>query len=168
MSEYKIPTKGKIILDVRTDAEYQAERIKGSIDIPLSFIEMRKWRIAELLKGREVLIMCRTGIRAELAKQILSSHCKIEKLEVFPWGIVEYKKQFPDQIITGIGISRLPIMRQVQLTAGWLIVLLSILWFFIHIYFFLGVISIGWGLIFSWITGRCALAFILKKLPFNK
>lgn len=40
----------KIILDVRTPEEYKAERIKDSIDIPLSFIESREDRVAKLLK----------------------------------------------------------------------------------------------------------------------
>jgi len=73
----------KIILDVRTAEEYALERIHGSIDIPLSFIETREDRVAKLLKGKEVLIMCRTGRRAELAKQILAPHSEIEKLKVY-------------------------------------------------------------------------------------
>jgi len=73
----------KIILDVSTPEEYKAERIEGSIDIPLAFIETREDRVAKLLKGKEVLIMCRSGRRADLAKQILAPHSEIDKLKVF-------------------------------------------------------------------------------------
>lgn len=108
----------KIILDVRTPEEYKQERIKDSIDIPLAFIESREDRVAKLLKGKEVTIMCRSGRRAELAKQILAPHSEIDKLKVYPGGILEYKKNFPEEIIRGSMRMKLPIMRQVQVVAG--------------------------------------------------
>jgi rhodanese-related sulfurtransferase len=108
----------KIILDVRTPEEYKMERIKGSIDIPLSFIETREDRVAKLLKGKEVLIICRSGRRAEFAKQILAPHTEIDTLNVYLGGILEYKKEFPDQIETQKTTFTLPIMRQVQIVAG--------------------------------------------------
>ena len=74
----------KIILDVRTPEEYKQERIIGSIDIPLSFIETREDRVAKLIAGKEVLIICRSGRRAQLAKDILAPHSEIEKLTVYP------------------------------------------------------------------------------------
>ena len=158
----------QIILDVRTDGEYQAERVKGSIDIPLDFIEVREGRIGGLLSGKDVLIICRTGIRAEVARKILASHWGIRKLTVFPGGIVEYKKQFPKEIVVGHGISRLPIMRQVQVVSGGLIVAFSMMGFLIHTNFFLWAILIGAGLIFAGVTGFCGLATLLGRLPFNK
>ena len=158
----------QLILDVRTDAEYQAERVKGSIDIPLSFIENREGRIADILKWKDVLIMCRTWIRAELARQILASHCEIKNMRVFKWWIVEYKKQFPEQIITWTGMSKLPIMRQVQVIAGGLVLLFSILGFLYNVNFFFWSALVGAGLTFAGITGHCWLALVLKNLPFNK
>jgi rhodanese-related sulfurtransferase len=73
----------KIIVDVRSEDEYRKERIKDSIDIPLSFIESRENRVAKLLAGKEVLLICRTDRRAKLAKQILAPHMEIEKIKVF-------------------------------------------------------------------------------------
>lgn len=109
--------KEKIILDVRTPEEYKIERIKGSIDIPLAFIETREDRVAKLLKGKEVLIMCRSGRRAELARSILAPHTEIDSLTVYPGGILEYKKEFPEQIESGKITFSFPIMRQVQIVA---------------------------------------------------
>lgn len=159
----------KIILDVRTPEEYKEEHITWSIDIPLAFIETREDRVAKLLKGKEVLIMCRSGRRAELAKQILAPHSEIEKLKVYKWWILEYKKEFPEQIEAGlIARAKIPIMRQVQIAAGGLILLFSILGFMIHSHFFYWALFIGTGLLYAGVSGNCTLASLLWKLPYNK
>lgn len=160
--------KEKIILDVRTPEEYKSERIIGSIDIPLSFIETREDRVAKLLKGKEVLIICRSGRRAELAKQILAPHSEIGQMEVYPGGILEYRKEFPDQIEAGKISIKLPIMRQVQIAAWWMILVFSLLGFLVNINFFWGVLFIGGGLFHAGLSGNCMMATILWKLPFNK
>lgn len=160
--------KEKIILDVRTPEEYKIERIKDSIDIPLAFIETREDRVAKLLKGKEVLIMCRTGRRAELAQSILAPHTEIDSLSVFPGGILEYKKQFPDQILTNKVGFTLPIMRQVQIVAGGLVLLFGILGFLVSTNFFFGALFVGGGLFYAGLSGNCMMATILGKLPFNK
>lgn len=160
--------KEKIILDVRTPEEYKIERIKNSIDIPLAFIETREDRVAKLLKGKEVLIICRSGRRAELAKNILAPHTEIDSLSVYPGGMLEYKKEFPDQIESGKLSFTLPIMRQVQIVAGGLVLLFGILSLLVNINFLYGAIFVGAGLAFSGISGTCMMATILGKLPFNK
>jgi len=158
----------KIILDVRTSQEYKKERIKNSIDIPLSFIESRENKVARLLKWKEVIIMCRSWRRAELAKQILLPHSKIDNLKVFPGWIIEYKKQFPDEIITDNSSYWISITRQIQLITGLLIFIFSILGFFINTYFFIWALFVWLWLSIAWFTGFCWLESILKKLPFNK
>lgn len=157
-----------IIIDVRSEDEFKRERIKGSIDLPLSFIETREDRVAKLLTWKKVTLMCRTWRRAELAKQILSPHMEIENIEVFEWGILEYKKQFPESIISEKLQSSIPIMRQVQIAAGFLILAFSLLWFFVHIYFFFGALFVWGGLFYAGLSGNCMMATILWKLPFNK
>jgi rhodanese-related sulfurtransferase len=42
--------KEQIILDVRSHEEHNQEHIKGSIDMPLSYIESREAKVAKLLK----------------------------------------------------------------------------------------------------------------------
>lgn len=158
----------KIILDVRTPEEYKAERIKDSIDIPLSFIESREDRVAKLLKWKEVIIICRSWRRAELAKKILAPHSEIEKLKVYKWGILEYKKQHPKEIISSPMSFTFPIMRQVQIIAGWLILLFSILGFVLNSYFFLGSLWVWAWLFFAGISGFCGMATLLSYAPWNK
>jgi len=158
----------KIILDVRTTKEFNAEHIKGSIDIPLSFIETREDGVAKLLEDKEVLIICRSGRRADLAKRILKPHLEIEKLKVYKWGLEKYKIEHPEDIIQGNVWFSFPIMRQVQIVAWGLVVLFSILGFIVHPSFFFGGLFVWAGLMFAGISGFCGMATLIAKLPFNR
>jgi len=158
----------KIILDVRTKKEFDAEHIEGSIDIPLSFIETREDRVAKLLAGKEVLIICRSGRRAELAQQILAPHMEIENLKVYKWGILKYREKHPKSMVSSpLGFS-LPIMRQVQVVAGGLVVLFVLLSILLHSSFVFGALFVWTGLLFAGLSGTCMMATILGKLPFNR
>lgn len=158
----------KIIVDVRTDKEFKQERIKDSIDIPLSFIENREDRIAKLLAGKEVLLMCRSGKRAELAKKKLAPYLENSKLTIYKWWILKYKEEFPEQVISNpLGFS-FPIMRQVQIVAWGLIVLFILLALIINQIFLFWALFVWWWLLFSGLSWNCMMATLLWKLPFNK
>lgn len=64
---HKIPDN-VIILDVRDPVEITSGVIKNSINIPLSEL---KERLGELPKEKEIIIHCVTGVRAEMAYNIL-------------------------------------------------------------------------------------------------
>ena len=57
-----------LILDVRTEEEYERGHVKNAIHIPLD--DLRK-RLNELDKSKKYLIYCRTGLRSYLACRIL-------------------------------------------------------------------------------------------------
>jgi|SRR5690554_836742 rhodanese-related sulfurtransferase len=67
--EYEMRKKAVSIIDVREKEEYEYGHIKGSINIPLSYIQMHK--IDDLDKGKEYYIVCRTGSRSLDAARIL-------------------------------------------------------------------------------------------------
>jgi rhodanese-related sulfurtransferase len=60
-----------IILDVRTQEEYDSGHIEGSILIPVSELEDR---LDELSKEEELLIYCRTGNRSTSSVNILKEN----------------------------------------------------------------------------------------------
>lgn len=160
--------KEKIILDVRSDDEFQLEHIEWSIDIPLSKIERSAERIAKLLEWKKVLIMCRSGRRSELAYDILKKYLSDKDIEVYKGGIVKYKTKFPEQVHSHNKKLFIPLMRQVQVVAGGLI----LLWVILSLVFHTGFIFISgfvWAwLLFAWLTWFCGMARMLKLLPFNK
>ncbi len=63
----KIPTN-VIILDVRDPEETQIAMIKGAKNIPVNEL---KDRLNELPKDKEIVVHCATGMRAEMAYNIL-------------------------------------------------------------------------------------------------
>jgi len=58
-----------ILLDVRTEGEYNAEYIPGAINIPLSDLEKR---IAELDSSKAIIVYCQSGGRSRTAGEILA------------------------------------------------------------------------------------------------
>lgn len=67
----KLVEQGAVIIDVRTEAEYQAGHIEGSRNIPLDVIKKQ----AVLLKkmNKPIITVCRSGNRSGMAKSILTS-----------------------------------------------------------------------------------------------
>ncbi|MCK4732861.1 MAG: hypothetical protein KAT65_10440 [Methanophagales archaeon] len=60
-----------ILLDVRTDGEYDIEYIPGAINIPLSDLENR---IDELDKSKTIIVYCKSGSRSGTASETLAQH----------------------------------------------------------------------------------------------
>ncbi len=58
----------KLILDVRTGAETAGGMLPGAVNIPVDELSSR---LAEVPKDKEIITHCRTGLRAEMAYNIL-------------------------------------------------------------------------------------------------
>ena len=58
-----------ILLDVRTEGEYNAEYIPGAMNIPLSDLENR---IDELDSSKVIIVYCKTGSRSRTASETLA------------------------------------------------------------------------------------------------
>ncbi|WP_446898582.1 CoA-disulfide reductase [Clostridium sp. LBM24168] len=63
--------KDSIILDVRSDMEYNNGHIEGAINIPVD--DLRK-KLNELDKDREIIAYCQVGLRGYIASRILSQY----------------------------------------------------------------------------------------------
>lgn len=63
-------SKGAIVVDVRTQDEFKSGHIQGSKNIPLNEISAK----LDVLKGKEVILVCRSGARSGIAKSILTSN----------------------------------------------------------------------------------------------
>ncbi|WP_059172630.1 sulfurtransferase TusA family protein [Bacillus sp. FJAT-27445] len=61
--------EGFVILDVREEAEFAFSHIPDAMNIPLGELEER---IGELNKEDQILVVCRTGSRSDLAAQKLT------------------------------------------------------------------------------------------------
>lgn len=63
-------TKDMLILDVRTEAEYQARHIPGAVLLPNEFIDAQR---SDQMPDREktILVYCRSGHRSRIAAEKL-------------------------------------------------------------------------------------------------
>ncbi|WP_083270648.1 rhodanese-like domain-containing protein [Bacillus marinisedimentorum] len=72
-------TEGLNILDVREPYEFAAGKIPGSINIPLGFLLQS---LDQLDKGKEYIVVCRSGNRSSLGSQLLESRgYKVKNME---------------------------------------------------------------------------------------
>jgi rhodanese-related sulfurtransferase len=155
-----------LFIDVREADEYGAERIEGSLHIPLSNFSHQAPPLLKCLDGRPVLLVCRSGKRASLAAAEAARFECESPIEVLPGGIEEWIRQ--GKPVEKLHESRLPLMRQVQLAAGSLVLAGVALSHFVDPRFILLSAFVGTGLVFAGATGFCGMAELLGRMPWNK
>ncbi|MBS1958500.1 MAG: rhodanese-like domain-containing protein [Bdellovibrionales bacterium] len=158
----------EVILDVRERDEYEAEHVEHSINVPLSHFATIAPGVLNQLGQANVVILCRSGNRAKLAFEQVKQLGYADKIavRVYEGGIMEWKRAGNPTLLKHR--SGLPIMRQVQLAAGLMILASTILGAFVNPAF-LGVTAfVGAGLTVAGSTGFCGMAILLSKMPWNK
>ena len=80
------------IVDVRTKTEFDAEHIKGAINIDINKADFQKNVVKKLKKDRIVYVYCTKGARSLRAAQILSN---LDFIRIYNLseGLDEWKKQ---------------------------------------------------------------------------
>ncbi|MCQ6282227.1 rhodanese-like domain-containing protein [Bacillus sp. EB600] len=63
--------KNKQFVDVRTPGEFKGNHIRGFKNIPLN--QLAQKADIELLKGKEVIVICQSGMRSQKASKILKN-----------------------------------------------------------------------------------------------
>ena len=156
-----------IMIDVREKDEFDAEHVENSIHIPLSSFDRQAPAILRGLQDRKVIFMCRSGNRAKLAiEQARAFAPDGMSLEAYEGGILKWKALGQPVVI--LGRSRLPIIRQVMLTAGLLVLTGVILTLTVNPGFIWLSGFVGAGLTFAGATGFCPMAELLSRMPWNK
>ncbi|MBL8705503.1 MAG: rhodanese-like domain-containing protein [Rhodospirillales bacterium] len=150
------------LIDVREPGEFAREHIPGARLVPLSSFDASQ---VQPEPGKRLVVHCLSGNRSAKAIEKLRAAGIAEAVN-FTGGITAWKQAgFP---IAENRKAPLPIMRQVQITAGSLALLGVVLGFAFHPGFFLLSGAIGAGLMLSGITGSCMMATLLMKLPYNR
>ena len=150
------------LIDVREPVEHAESHVSGARLIPLGQIEAR---CGELDKSKPIMVMCHAGKRGAAAVEKLRSlgFSKVRNLE---GGILAWKSAgFP---CAAGSKAVMPLMRQVQITVGFLVLLASLLSVFVDPRWVYLCMFFGAGLIFAGLSGFCGLAMILAKMPWNR
>lgn len=149
------------ILDVRNPDEFADVHILGAHCMPLETLPQSHHRLP---KDKPLLVYCRSGKRSLEAIDLLKKQ-GFENLVQLEGGLLAYEK-------AGGQVRRLregiPIMQQVQVAAGSLVLLGLILAWLLHPAFLWLSAFVGGGLIFAGLSGYCGMAQLLNKMPWNR
>jgi len=150
------------LVDVRERDEYQHERIDGSTLLPLANVDR-----AALPKDAAVtwIVNCRSGRRSADAVRRLRSQGELRAVSLA--GGIEAWKAAGFAVIRDTS-APMPVMRQVQLTIGVLLLVSVALAAFVSPWFLVVPAVLGTGLTFAGATGWCGLAMLLGAMPWNR
>lgn len=150
----------EILVDVREPGEYKDVAIPEAENIPVGEIANA---VDRLKKYGTVYVNCGSGVRSKKACEILEA----EGVHVvnLAGGLTAW--QHSGLAVKGNG-NRLPIIRQVMLSAGLLVLAGVVLAYFVHPYWIALPAVVGAGLTFSGATGYCLMAYLLEMMPWNR
>jgi rhodanese-related sulfurtransferase len=150
------------LIDVREPSEHAGENIPGSILSPLSTFDPVN---LPLNGSKPFVLYCQTSNRSGQAAQKLLS-AGFEEVMHLQGGLNAWKQAgYPTIVNKNAPIS---IMRQVQMVAGSLVLIGTLLGVFVSPKFLFLSGFVGAGLLFAGITNTCAMAQLLAKLPYNQ
>ena len=162
VQELSEPRADRILIDVRTPAEFEEMHIEGARHEPLN--ELDASVLADEIKGHEVCVICFSGTRAkQAAKKLVEAGC--ENTVILDGGVDAWEK-------AGMPLKRgrrtMSLERQVRIAAGSLVVLGVILGWKVAPAFFGLSAFVGAGLVFAGITDTCGMGMLIAKMPWNK
>jgi rhodanese-related sulfurtransferase len=148
------------VIDVREPMEYASGHIAGSLNVPLA-------RITEAdLPSGPLVVVCHSGNRSSQALSRLLQNGHPHALADLEGGIPAWQQA--GQPVRKLINAPLPLMRQVQIAAGSLVLLGVILsqalapgWIWLSAF-------VGAGLVFAGVSGFCGMARLLAVMPWNR
>ncbi len=150
-------------INVCSPVEYAEKHIPGVRSVPLDEIPAH---LNEFNNKKTIYVHCRSGKRGRAAIEKLESLGITAELINVEGGILAWDEAgFGTQALSK---RRIPLMQQVLLTAGLIIVLSHIGAVVLHPNLIYISLAVGAGLTFSGLTGWCGMAYLLGKMPWNK
>ena len=150
-----------VLIDVREPDEFGEARIAQARLQPLSVLTQLP---PDDDQEKPAIYFCRSGRRTGIAMPQLEGRGHAETL-ILDGGLIAWR-QAGLPVVAG-DKGPLPIMRQVQIAAGSLIVLFLLLGQLTPI-FRLFAALVGCGLLFAGLSGTCGMALLLARMPWNK
>ena len=150
---------GALLVDIREPDEHARERVPGARNTPLS-------RLGSLpADAKAIVFHCRSGARtsANAARLAATAGCESYLLE----GGIDAWKKAGLPVATDRG-QPIEIMRQVQITAGALVLAGVLLGIWVAPAFLALSGFVGAGLMFAGISGWCGMAKLLGLMPWNR
>jgi len=156
-----------ILVDVREADEHARERIQGAQLAPLSTFNPSQVR-AMVKPGQRVVMHCKSGRRASDAARMMAEFASAGLVISSMTGGIEGWKAEKFPVVLNKTVSKISVMRQVQIVIGLGVLVGAALAWFVHPAFIAIPAFFGAGLTFAGVSGTCALASIIGKMPWNK
>lgn len=153
------------LIDVRTPVEYREVHATGAKNVPLDTLDPKQ--IYEGRNGRSeepIYVICRSGARgAKAAQKFIDAG--FENVVNVDGGTMAWEQ-------AGLPVRRgkkaISLERQVRIVAGSIVLIGSLLAYFLHPAFAALSGFIGAGLMFAGITDTCGMGMMLAKMPWNQ
>ncbi|RYD47126.1 MAG: DUF2892 domain-containing protein [Verrucomicrobiaceae bacterium] len=150
------------IVDVRSPGEHREIHLAGSSFLPLD--SLTSGEVVSLTSGRQIFLLCGSGVRAAKAREKLKNE-GVGDAVVIEGGIMAWEKAGLPVIRGESGIS---LERQVRIAAGTLVVVGTLLGYFVNSYGHLLAGMVGAGLVFAGVSNTCGLGMLIAKMPWNR
>ncbi|HAT1611885.1 TPA: DUF2892 domain-containing protein [Raoultella planticola] len=156
--------QGARLIDIRDADEYAREHIPDAELVPLA--ALNNGAVLRTAADETVIFHCQAGSRTQNNAIRLLAAAAPAQVKLLVGGIQAWKA-------AGLPVKEdktqpLPLMRQVQIAAGALILLGVALGYGVSSGFFLLSAFVGAGLTFAGITGFCGMARLLAVMPWNR
>ncbi len=156
-----LAAQGAVIVDIREPDEFAREHIPGARNEPLSKLA---GSIA-IGKADIVIYHCKSGMRTKANADRLKSASACEAY-ILEGGLDAWKSA---KLPIAVDMKQpLEMMRQVQITAGSLVVIGVLLGALVHPGFYALSAFVGAGLVFAGVSGFCGMAHVLALMPWNR
>lgn len=162
---YTLVAEGAILVDIRDADEYAFEHIAQAQHMPFARLQADG---PAALRGKTVIFHCLSGMRTSRCCEELAACAAgcCEQAFILEGGLQGWRAQrLPTQRAPR---AVLPLMRQVQIAAGLMILLGVLLGALVAPAFYALAAFVGAGLMLAGITGFCGLAALLAKMPWNR
>ena len=151
-----------VLIDIREADEFVRRHAAGALSRPLSGFEAAHLKVEA---AKDVVFTCRSGMRTGANCDRLAASVDGEAF-VLQGGLDAW-------VAAGLPVQEdrkapLELMRQVQITAGLLVLTGVLLGFTVHVGFFALSGFVGAGLTFAGATGFCGMARLLQAAPWNR
>ncbi|HEY7665918.1 MAG TPA: rhodanese family protein [Xanthobacteraceae bacterium] len=156
--------EGAMLVDIRERDEWAREHIAGAHHLALSRLDAAHLAAD---RGRVVIFHCRSGTRTRSNAAALAAKAGTScETFMLAGGLEGWRKAGLPTVIDRQ--QPIELQRQVQIGAGGLASLGTILGLTVSPWFFAVPLFIGGGLLIAGLTGFCGMARLLERAPWNR
>jgi rhodanese-related sulfurtransferase len=154
---------GALLIDIREADEHAREKIPGARHLPLSKLDEADLAVHQ---GTPIIFHCKSGLRTQANALRLAGKLGVCEAFIIEGGLDAWRKAG----LPVVSNQRQPLelQRQVQIGAGSLALMGTLLGLFVSPWLFAVPAFVGVGLIMAGLTGFCGMARILMRAPWNR